>query len=218
MCLLLASCTPKKTKPVTEPAPNLEPQSLFDGNTLDGWRVITDWSGGGGDVSVKDGAIHISEGTMLNGIVRDDFVPPECAYEIRLDAMRVEGRDIFFGITFPVPGKDSCISFVAGGWGGETTGLSNIDGLDAMENSTGSAQTYESGRWYAFRIRASEERVDVWMDGRHISGAHVYDKKVSLRPGDTDLTVPLGFFTYDTIGALRNIEVELLQKNAHILK
>lgn len=180
---------------------------LFDGDSLSGWRVITDWIGGGADVSVIDGAIHIADGTVFNGIVREDFSKPDGPYEIRLEAMRVEGRDIFLGITFPVVGKDTCISFVAGGWGGETTGLSNIDGMDAMENATGSAQRYENGRWYAFRIRVSEERIDVWMDERHICGVYHFDKKISMRPGEADLTVPFGFFTYATTSAIRKVEM-----------
>ena len=207
--LLCSAC-----KPTSPSAPVVH--QLFDGKSLDGWRIIDDWVGEGAHVGVRDGAIYIADGNLLNGIARTAFPEIDGPYEMRIEAMRLEGRDIFLGVTFPVPGKNSAITFVAGGWGGQTTGLSNIDGLDAMENATGSAQNYEDGRWYAFRFEVSEERIDVWMDGRLIVGAFIARSKISLRPGEVDLTLPFGFFTYNTVGAIRKVEIEELRETAQL--
>src|SRR5205814_186133 len=84
---------------------------LFDGASLEGWKE-TPFSGHG-KVRVEDGAIVLGKG-LLTGITWTGKFPTS-NYEIRLEAMRVEGHDFFAGITFPV--HDSFCSWINGGWG-----------------------------------------------------------------------------------------------------
>src|SRR5262245_26084250 len=65
--------------------------SLFDGKSLDGWK-ITDF-GGQGDVEALDGRLVIETGSPTSGVTyaKKDF--PKVDYEIRLEAMRVKGDD-----------------------------------------------------------------------------------------------------------------------------
>ena len=101
-----------RRRPHAAPEPGQE-ISLFDGKTLGQWKA-TDF-GGQGEVSVKDGAIHMATGSYMTGITWTGPVV-RMNYEITLDAMRVEGSDFFCGLTFPV-GEKPC-TLVLGGWGG----------------------------------------------------------------------------------------------------
>lgn len=108
--------------------------SLFDGRTLDGWQTLEEHSfKRHGEVAVEDGRIVLYEGGPATGIRYTGDVP-RLDYELTFQAMRVEGNDFFCGLTFPV--ADSFCSFIVGGWGGATVGLSCLDGLDASDNET----------------------------------------------------------------------------------
>ncbi len=103
-----------------KPAP--ETKELFNGKTLEGWKV-TDF-GGQGKVEVRDGTIVMQRGSQMTGITWSGK-PPRNNYELTLEGKRIEGSDFFCTTTFPV-GDDYC-SFVTGGWGGSVIGLSNVD-------------------------------------------------------------------------------------------
>ncbi len=86
--------------------------SLFDGKSLGKWKS-TDFAGHN-EVEVKDGRIVLNFGSELTGITWTGELP-RMNYEIKLDAMRVDGTDFFCGLTFPV--GDLPCSFIVGGWG-----------------------------------------------------------------------------------------------------
>ena len=90
---------------------------LFDGKSLEGWEVTN--FGGEGDVLVEDEAIILGFGSSLTGVTYHGDLP-RTNYEVRLDAMQVEGIDFFCGMTFPV--ADSYCSFIVGGWAGAVVG------------------------------------------------------------------------------------------------
>ncbi|MBL8176169.1 MAG: DUF1080 domain-containing protein [Bryobacterales bacterium] len=175
---------------------------LFDGKSLQGWTVTP--FKGRGQVAAKDGALTIGVGKgRLTGITwAGEF--PKTNYEIRFEAARVEGGDFFAGITFPV--ADSFCSWINGGWGGTVVGLSSLDGDDASENDTSTIYEFQTGRWYAFLLQVTPERIRGWIDGKLIVDADIKGREVGLRPGEIDLNTPLGFATYATAGALRKIE------------
>src|SRR5947207_15634118 len=90
-------------------------QSLFDGQTLAGWKV-NDF-GGEGEVTVEDGQIIMRMGQPLTGITwKDGASIPTDNFEISLQAMKRKGDDFFCALTFPV--RDSHATFVVGGWAG----------------------------------------------------------------------------------------------------
>ena len=121
---------------------------------------MTDF-GGEGKVAVRNGAIVMERGNQMTGITWTGK-PPRSNYELTLDGKRIEGSDFFCTTTFPV-GDDYC-SFVTGGWGGSVIGLSNVDHMDASENQTSASREFKNDTWYQFRIRVTDEKIEVWID------------------------------------------------------
>jgi len=182
-------------------AQSAEWTSLFDGQSLAGWNEAR--FTGRGPVQVKDGTIRLGKGQMTGiAFAGADF--PRSGYEIRFEAARIEGNDFFAGITFPV--KDSFCTWINGGWDGTVVGLSNVDGYDASENDTSTTRDFIKGRWYAFRLAVTENRIQAWIDGAMVIDVDLTRRQVGLRFDDIDLCKPLGFASYATVAGLRKIE------------
>jgi hypothetical protein len=177
---------------------------LFDGASLKGWKETP--FRGHGEVTVKDATIIIGKGKMTGITWTGDF--PKSGYEIRFEAARLEGKDFFAGITFPV--KESFCSWINGGWDGTVVGLSSLDGDDASENDTSTARDFVTGRWYAFRVEVTDDRIRCWIDDKDVIDSDIKGRRVGLRPGETELCAPLGFASYATVGGLRKMEYRLL--------
>jgi hypothetical protein len=200
-----AAKTETKTTPVPETGREI---SLFDGKTLGQWKA-TDF-GGQGEVSVKDGAIHMAMGSYMTGITWTGPVI-RMNYEITLEAMRVEGSDFFCGLTFPV-GEKPC-TLVLGGWGGSLCGLSSIDHFDASENSTTRMIGFENGKWYRVRLRVVPNRIQAWLNDEDLVDADITDKNIDIRI-EVEESKPLGIATWNTAGAVRNIKLKKLPDGA----
>lgn len=178
---------------------------LFDGKTLTGWEK-TDFVHTG-DVKVEDGSIILSAGRSLTGITstRKDLF--KANYELTYEAKRLTGEDFFAAATFPV-GK-SYITFVNGGWSGNVTGLSSLNGSDASENETTQFVKYENGRWYRFRVRVTDQMIRCSIDDKEIAAVKYTDYEVGTRI-ETRASEPLGFATWESTGAVRKIEMRKL--------
>ncbi len=156
----LTGCATTSNQSVPPPAcPSTKPatiasapwRSLFNGKDLAGWKP----SGfaGQNDPEVKDACLILPFGERLAGVTYDSKEAlPTNNYEISLEAKRIQGTDFFCGLTFPV--DKSFASLIIGGWGGGVTGISNIDDYDAANNDTTKVHKFESGRWYAIRLRS----------------------------------------------------------------
>jgi hypothetical protein len=177
-------------------------KSLFDGKTQRGWKV-TDFAGGG-KIEVEDGKLVIQTGLALSGVTWTNDLP-KINYEVEFEAMKVEGNDFFGSLTFPV--KDSHCTFVIGGWGGGVVGISSIDSQDASENESTKFMMFEKNRWYRFRVQVTPVKIETWIDGEKFTDLEIADRRISMRPGEIELSAPLGFATYQTTGALRNIRL-----------
>ncbi len=175
---------------------------LFDGKTLSGWSV-TDFAAGG-EVQVRDGLILMRRGEPFTGVNFTNDVP-KVNYEVSFDAARISGYDFFATLTFPV--RDSFCSLVLGGWGGTLVGLSSLDGADASENETTKFITFETGRWYHVRVRVTGQKIEAWIEQKKVVDATTSGRRVSLRFGDIERSKPLGFATYETTGAVREIRI-----------
>jgi hypothetical protein len=195
-----SGCTSPKAAPIPKAESSWEP--LFDGHTLTGWKV-TEFPGHGA-VRCESGTIVLNKGTKLTGITWTNE-PPARNYEIELDAMRVEGSDFFCGLTFPV--GDAHCSLILGGWGGEIVGISSINTDDASDNQTTSLIQFDSGRWYHVRLKVADEKIEAWLDDRKIVDLDTTGLKITMRPGEIELSQPLGLATWKTTGALRNIKL-----------
>lgn len=179
---------------------------LFDGKTLTGWKRTP--FGGEGEVRVEDGKLILEQGASMTGVTwQKEF--PKSNYELRLEAMRVDGNDFFCGVTFPV--ADSHCSFIVGGWGGTVVGLSSIDGLDASENSTGQYMEFVNGKWYQFRVRVTDDKIQCWIGDKQVIDQDLEGKRINTRI-EVDLNKPFGFATWETKAALRNMEYRLMKK------
>ena len=179
--------------------------SLFDGKTLGKWKSTE--FGGQGEVAVKDGAIVLPTGSDMSGITWTGKEWPKMNYEIALEAQRVDGSDFFCGLTFAV-GDDPC-TLILGGWGGTVVGLSNLDGLDAVNNDTTKFVTFKKGQWYKIKVRVTPKNISAWIDDDKTVDADIEGKKIGVR-SEVELSKPLGISTWQTTGAVRNIRYRQL--------
>jgi hypothetical protein len=203
-----------KTQPQVEP-PQISQQtnavpshsapktiSLFNGKNLDGWKE-TDF-GGRGVVTVENREIKMSMGAELTGINwTNAAVLPKSNYEIELDAMKVDGTDFFCGLTMPF-GNSFC-TLIVGGWGGGVVGISSINGADASENDSTRMMNFETNRWYHIRVRVTPEKIATWIDGENVIDVPIEGRKVSMRGGEIEDSIPLGIATWQTSAAFKNI-------------
>jgi hypothetical protein len=190
-------------KPAAAPAAG---ELLFDGKTLGNWQPADHYKGG--PIAVKDSALQIQTGEgKMSGIVWKGKPLPKVNYEITFQAQRVAGTDFFVGLTFPI--LEAPCTLIIGGWGGGLTGFSSIDGSDASENETTGYLEVENGRWYKIRLRVTEQRVDAWVDDKFIAGFDHRDRKVDVRL-EVEANRPLGFATYKTAAALKEIRLREL--------
>ena len=202
--LAKVTCAGVLTVLVCCPARSESWNPLFDGSTLKGWRE-TPFSGRG-KVWIEDGSILLGKGILTGISWTKGF--PKYNYEVRLEAMRVDGSDFFAGITFPV--YDSFCSWINGGWGGMVVGLSNLDDMDAAENDTSTRRVFETGRWYALRLRVTEDRIQAWIDHEPVIDAQFASRLVGLRPGEIELSKPFGIASYATTAKIRKVEYRTL--------
>ena len=176
-------------------------QAMFDGQSLAGWRETP--FAGHGEVRCEDGVIRLDMGSPFTGINwTNEF--PRVNYEVAFDAMRIMGSDFFCGLTVPV--GTNCCSLVVGGWGGSLVGISSIDGMDASENETTKFVNFESGRWYRIRLRVTEKRIEGWIGKEKLVDLQTTDRRISVRPGDIELSQPFGLSAWQTAAAFREIK------------
>lgn len=184
----------------------VEWQAMFDGKSLQGWRetAYTDR----GEVRIDNGTLVLGRGAPLTGVNwTAEF--PRTNYELRFEGARLQGNDFFAALTFPV-GNSFC-TWVMGGWGGDIVGISSIDGWDASDNETRSYLNFEEGRWYALRLRVTDDRIMAWIDDKPVVDVNVEGRELSLYYGETKLSASLGFASYRTTGGLHKIEYRLLR-------
>ena len=176
-------------------------EDIFDGKTLEGWKVPE--FGGEGEVRVEDGTIVMEMGASMTGItytgevLRTDF-------EIELEGMRLDGSDFFCTTTFPV-GKEPC-TLVVGGWGGTVVGLSTVDYYDASDNLTTTFLDLKDKQWYKVRIRVTEANIVAWIDDEQVVKQPRKGHHFGIR-SEVDLCQPLGVSCWDSKAALRNIRI-----------
>jgi hypothetical protein len=190
------------------PPPAGEWRSLYDGKTLADWKETPFVAKG--KVSIQDGSIVLGTGFMTGVNWTKDF--PKANYEVRYEAARLQGNDFFGAITFPV--HDSYCSLIVGGWGGMLVGLSSLDTMDASENETTTMHLFNQGQWYSFRLQVTDYQIDAWIDDEQVISVSIVGREVSLRPGEIEKSVPLGFASFSATGALRKIEYRLLPADA----
>ncbi|MEM6645834.1 MAG: DUF1080 domain-containing protein [Bacteroidota bacterium] len=196
------------TAPVAEPAsPPADPgvRVLFDGTSRANWTETN--FGFDGSTSLEDSLLVLDMTDYMAGVTWTGDALPTLNYEITWEAKRVDGGDFFSAITFPV--GDGHMSFINGGWGGSIIGLSSIDGLDASENETRNFRRFQSDQWYAFRLRVTDTDINIWINERPVVEFEHAGRVLSIRV-EMDNSRPLGFASWRTQSALRNIQLRTL--------
>ena len=187
-------------------------QSLFDGKTLTGWK--DSGFAGAGEVTVESNfkgqgpVIRIDAGQSLSGLTFTNAVP-KTNFEITLEALKVQGNDFFIGLTFPV--GEAHATLVLGGWGGATTGISSIDGLDASENDTTKFLGYEKDKWFRIRMKVTPAKLETWINDEKVVDQDLKDRRISMRFGEIESSVPLGIATYQTTTVVRSVQIKSVQ-------
>lgn len=181
-------------------------RSLFDGETMKNWKKTN--YGGEGDVQVTKGQILMEFGYSMSGVTYTGKALSKTNYEIRVDAVKLDGNDFFCGMTFPV--TDSYCSFIVGGWGGAVVGLSSLDGLDASENETTRYMTFDHNKWYRMRVRVEPHQIRCWINRKLVVYQNIEGRTITTR-NEVNLNQPLGFATWETRAALKNIQVRELK-------
>jgi hypothetical protein len=197
--LLISSC---QSAILPNSQPLVEKIYLFNGLDLTNWEK-TDYAGKG-EVRVDDnGSLILEMGAELSGVHWKGAPLPVQNYEIHLQAKRTMGSDFFCGLTFPY--KESHATLILGGWGGSLIGISSIDDFDASENETGDAYIFEDNQWYDIRLRATDSEISVWINDEQVIDCEVEGRKVAMRYGEIEMSVPLGISTYATTGVIREV-------------
>lgn len=177
---------------------------LFAGKDLEGWRIVdqVDFERHG-EVRVQDDHILLQAGQPATGVAwKGEF--PRSGYEVRLEAKRVSGNDFFCGLTFPV-GDEYC-TLILGGWGGGTIGLSNIDGMSAIENETTNFREFEAGQWYPVRLRVTEDRIEAWLGEDQIVDVAREGREFGIW-WEQEPVRPFGIVSWNTTAAIRKIRL-----------
>lgn len=174
---------------------------LWDGKTMKGW--IKAPFGGSGDIEIENGVMTLQQG-LLTGVNCTNPVP-KVDYEVEVEARRVSGNDFFCGLTFPV--KDSFATLIVGGWGGSVVGISSLDDNDAAHNETTLHKRFDAGKWYRIRLQVTADTLSVWIDDARVIQTSLRGRKVSLRPGDIEISKPFGIAAYSTTSEIRSIRL-----------
>lgn len=203
--ILFLSCHPVSTSFQTKES--VDEIQLFNGENLDNWT--SEPFRYAGEINVQDSMLVLGRGGYLTG-VRWTGPVWRTNYEMSVDAMRIEGLDFFCGITFPV--DSTHCSLIIGGWGGFTTGLSSINGIDASENGTSAVVMFDNNRWYHIRLRVTSKHIRAWVDEEQIVNVETRGKVINLR-NDVEMTTPLSIMTFNTTGAVKNIRMQRLLFN-----
>lgn len=203
MCAVLTTGCPPTADPVSR---------LLDPPHLAVWQPAG--IPGEGKIQVTAEGISIGVGKPMSGVKFTAWQPPAFPvtdYSIEYDAKRLDGRDIFGMLTFPVGDAETHATFVLGGWGGTVTGISNIDFSDANENQTRGELPFENDRWYHVKVEVRPGTLRAWIDERLVVNVSIRGRHISLRPGYADHCRPFGFATWGTRAAIRDVTVTRLR-------
>ena len=182
-------------------------EALIDANSLKGWEIVR--LGGEGEPFVRNGILTLprAEGGNSTGVrLENGNSFPAINYAIYYEARRVEGSDIFAGMTFPY--GDTYASLIVGGWGGALCGLSSIDGEDASSNETTTHMHFVDNEWYPVYLRVTADSIRAIIDTVKVVDLATAGRRIHLRSGTT--APSLTFTTFRTTGQIRNMRVKKL--------
>ena len=60
----------------------------------------------------------------------------------------------------------------------------------------------------------TEQKIEAWIDKDNVVDVVTTDRRISLRPGEIELSKPFGIAAYETTAALRQIKVRRVSATA----
>jgi hypothetical protein len=70
---------------------------------------------------------------------------------------------------------------------------------------------FQPGRWYAFTLQVNTECLRAPIDGKEQFNVGLKGKVIDMHPSEIKKSMPLGFASYSTQGAIRNVKVRPLK-------
>ena len=182
-------------------------RSLFDGETLTGWKNLR--YGGNSEAYVSDGVLVLpmATNTTMSGVCWIGDSLPVNNYEVYYEARRVAGNDIFAGLTFPY--DDMYVSLIFGGWQGSINGLSSIEGFDASDNETTQFFSLRNNQWYPIHLRVTTDSIRASIGTMQVVDFATEGKYLHLRSEVLDTGFTL--WTFLSAGEIRDLRIKKLQ-------
>ena len=181
-------------------------ESLMDGKTLAGWEIVR--YGGEGEPYADKGKLILPMAVhgLMTGLrwVGDSF--PANNYAIYYETRRMEGTDIFGGLSFPY--GETFATLIVGGWGGSVCGLSSIDDYDASENETTKFIHFKEKQWYPVQLRVTPDSIRAVIDTVQVVDIATAGKRIHLRNGTSASSLTMS--TYLSTGEIRNLRIKRL--------
>ena len=181
--------------------------AMMDGNSLEGWEKVRNV--GEAQPYIYNGVLTLpmSVFSSMTGLcMENEYLFPVVNYAIYYEARRIEGNDIFGGLSFPY--KNSYATLVVGGWGGSICGLSCIDGECAFENETATVIFFEDNVWYPIYLRVTNDSIRAEINDITVVDIATAGRRIHLRGGT--IAPSLTFFTYMSGGQFRNMRMKRL--------
>ena len=92
------------------------------------------------------------------------------------------------------------------------TALLTVGGLTlaGCAESTTTGMEFKDNRWYRIRVRVTNDKIQAWIDDDQKVDLETTGRKITLRWGEIDKSLPLGVAAYMTRAAVRNIRLRTL--------
>jgi hypothetical protein len=142
----------------------------------------------------------------FNGIIYSPiFTGKWDNYQLEFDVKKIYGDDVFCAITFPVGTIHQQVALILGGWGGDTCGISCIDGKHAIDNETLFRKKFTPNQWYHIKIQITNTKLILWVDDQcHINFLY-NDRHLSLRHEVRKFSHTFSISSSNTSAELKNL-------------